>query len=108
MPHAVEHELHRIAQEALNNILKHAHASNISVKVRRSGSRVVLEIADNGKGFNVTEGRLKGGLGLRGMEERAVKLGGKLTIASQSGKGSRVIAEITLPEAKKPNPQLGA
>ena len=73
LPREIEESLHRIAQEALNNVLKHAHASRVSVTLGRTGADIVLEIVDNGVGFNVDEERAEGGLGLRGMAERSAR-----------------------------------
>ncbi len=93
LPAATEAELDRIAQEALNNALKHAHACRIDVHLRQDGSTVALEIVDDGVGFDPNGAASRGGLGLRGMAERAARLGGRLTIDSLSGAGTRVKVE---------------
>jgi signal transduction histidine kinase len=90
----VEEGLYRVAQEALNNILKHARASAVTVSLRRSQDVVTLEIADNGIGFDPVVARERGGFGLQGMEERAARLGGQLVIESTPGKGTRIQVEI--------------
>jgi signal transduction histidine kinase len=88
-----EHELHRIAQEALNNVLKHAHAQRLRVRLVLTSDSAVLEVADDGVGF---EPLLLGGIGfgLRGMRERAERLGGTLEIQSSAGDGTRVRVEV--------------
>jgi signal transduction histidine kinase len=94
-PHA-EGELYRIAQEALNNILKHAQAHHVTLSlycVPEQGT-VVLEIGDDGVGFDLAEGRRSGGMGLRGMEDRAEQLGGKLTVDTRPGTGTTVRVEV--------------
>jgi signal transduction histidine kinase len=90
----VEEGLYRIAQEALNNALKHAHASSVTVCLHQDKQAVTLEITDDGTGFDPIAARERGGFGLRGMEERASRLGGKLTVQSSLGKGTRVKVEV--------------
>jgi signal transduction histidine kinase/ligand-binding sensor domain-containing protein len=92
----VEQGLYRIAQEALNNALKHARAERITVSLHQDQHSVVLEIADDGIGFDPVAGLADSGLGLDGMYERADQLGGQLTIESGSGEGTKVRAEVTL------------
>jgi signal transduction histidine kinase len=96
LPAETEEGLYRIAQEALNNALKHAHAHNITVCLRcaSQGGNVSLEVIDDGQGFDVVTARGKGGLGLSAMEERATELGGRLSIVSKLGEGTRVLVEV--------------
>ena len=95
-----ETHLYRITQEALNNIYKHANASNVSVLVERIGSEVVLIIEDDGQGItpSETQRQRKGnrGLGLAGMRERADLIGGSLEIESEVGKGTTIYVRIPL------------
>jgi signal transduction histidine kinase len=90
----LEEELYRIAQEALNNALKHARASEVKVHVRCDKSFIVLEVVDNGSGFDLHEAGDKGGMGLTSMSERAAKIGGTLTLQSSPGQGTRVRVEV--------------
>jgi signal transduction histidine kinase len=90
----IEEGLYRIAQEALNNALKHAHATRVSVSLHQADHDVTLEIVDDGRGFDPMEVQERGGFGLRGMEERALRLGGGLTVRSSPGKGTRVRMEV--------------
>jgi signal transduction histidine kinase len=90
----VEEGLYRVAQEALNNALKHAYASSVTVYLHQDERVVTLEIADDGTGFDPIAARQRGGFGLRGMEERAARLGGKLRVQSSPGKGTRVRVEV--------------
>jgi signal transduction histidine kinase len=96
LPFAMEEGLYHIAQEALNNILKHSHAGNVSVSLRQTGPVVTLEIVDDGIGFNVAGVYQEGKMGLQDMEEHAVELGGKLAIVSEPGKGTRIRVDVTL------------
>jgi PAS domain S-box-containing protein len=89
-PRAVEKELYHIASEALNNALKHAAASSVSVRIDVDGERLELEVVDDGKGFALQDVEGKGGLGIVGMRERAAKLGGILTVISAPGQGTTV------------------
>ncbi len=95
LPGQVETSLFRIAQEALTNIARHAQASTVSVELLPHGEEVSLRVRDNGGGFDVTERRKSGGLGLAGMETRARGCGGKLTLESTPGKGSSI--EVACP-----------
>ena len=88
----VEEALFRIAQEALNNVLKHAQAHRVAVSLRQDGPSVTLEIADDGTGCDLSWARRSGGLGLQGMEERAGEIGARLEIESAAGSGTRVRA----------------
>lgn len=94
LPPEIEEGLYRIAQEALNNALKHAEARHIKVYLRQDGPTVVLEVADDGTGFDPSFAGMQGGLGLRGMEERAVQLGARLSVQSQPGAGTKVRVEV--------------
>jgi two-component system NarL family sensor kinase len=87
LPDAVNTVLFRIAQEALTNIVRHAHASSAALALEISHDAVTLTIADNGRGFDVTHafvGR-RSGVGLRNMRERLEALGGWLSLISQTG-----------------------
>jgi len=90
----LEEELYGIAQEALNNALKHARASKIVLSVRMVDKSVILEVADDGQGFDLAEVQVKGGLGLISMQERAEKIGGQLDIDSAPGEGTRISVKV--------------
>lgn len=85
LPRVVEEGMYGVAQEALNNALKHARATRVAVRLVRSGDAVLLEIADNGCGFDVEATESRGGFGLRGMRERAAFLSGELEITASAG-----------------------
>jgi signal transduction histidine kinase len=91
----VEEGLYRIAQEALNNILKHAAATTVTVRLKANTEQVELEVVDNGRAFDPANLRNGGGIGLVSMRERAERLGGSLTIISRPGEGTRVIANVS-------------
>jgi nitrate/nitrite-specific signal transduction histidine kinase len=94
LPAEIEDGLYRIAQEALNNVLKHANAGHVTVCLHQEGRAVWLEVTDDGKGFDPRVAREQGGFGLRGMEERAARLGGDLTVQSSRGEGTRIRVEV--------------
>jgi signal transduction histidine kinase len=87
-----EQELYRIAQEALNNILKHARAQHVAVHLDFTSDLVVLEVTDDGVGFAPSREHAAG-YGLPGMRERAERLGGRLVVHSGPGAGTRVRVE---------------
>jgi signal transduction histidine kinase len=92
--------LYRIAQESINNVVKHAHARKVHVNLISNGGSASLSIEDDGVGFAYSEEAYmlwRGGpLGLHIMRERAVQFGGELTIDSRPGQGVHVLAEIPL------------
>jgi signal transduction histidine kinase len=94
LPPDIEDGLYRIAQEALNNALRHAQARRVFVHLRQNGRGVRLEVADDGIGMDPASARAKGGFGLRGMEERAARLGGTLRVDSRQGQGTRISVEV--------------
>jgi signal transduction histidine kinase len=87
--------VYRIAQEALHNTVKHAHAANVQIKVKCDSEWITLEVSDDGIGFDA-QGDFPGHLGLRSMRERALRLGGTLEVDSTSGKGTRICAQIPI------------
>jgi signal transduction histidine kinase len=98
LPIAIEEELYWIAQEALNNVRKHAAAQHVTVHLHFTAAAIVLEVADDGVGFDPqavrAEGR--GGGGLRSIAERAARVGGRLTHESRPGEGTRLRVEVML------------
>jgi len=92
----VENNLLRIAQEALANALKHAHASQIVVKLNYAPDRVCLRICDDGVGFDTTcHATIYGGhFGLLDMSERAEKIGGTFSMISTSGQGTEIAVAV--------------
>lgn len=95
VPREMEEELYRISQEALNNALKHARAQSIKLKLRCHECSVVLEVIDDGIGFDLAAAPEHGGMGLRGMEERAARLGGRLVVQSSPGEGTTIRVEVS-------------
>ena len=90
----VQENLYGIAREALNNSLKHAHASSLSVNLKLSESFIRMEISDDGDGFDPNGDYHEGGLGVRGMQERADQIGADLSIISKPGEGTSVVVEV--------------
>lgn len=88
-----EEQLYRLAQEALNNVVKHARTALASVAVTSGPSEVTVVIRDDGIGFDLALGR-PGHLGLASMRERATRLGGRLDIASAPGSGTTITATV--------------
>jgi PAS domain S-box-containing protein len=93
----VETTLYRIAQEALNNIAKHAHADNVDVILERRPDHVSLIIEDDGMGFDqVNSGAPHKGFGLLGMQERAALVGATVQIESAAGEGTTIIVRMPI------------
>ncbi len=90
LPAPTEEALYRIAQEALNNALKHAGASSVTISLRRGPTGASLEVNDNGAGFDPASVGQRGGFGLLSMKQRSERLGGGLTIRSAPGQGTSI------------------
>jgi signal transduction histidine kinase len=89
--------LFRVAQEALTNVARHAHATKVSLRITKISDLIQMEISDNGTSFDVgsvLRARNPERLGLVGMKERIEMVGGNLTISSAPGKGTTVLVEI--------------
>lgn len=88
--------IYRVIQECLNNIDKHASAQNIWIKCRKKENRYIIDIRDNGKGFDVVEIPPDKHFGLSMMKERVELLKGKMTLSSEVNKGTKLHVEIPL------------
>lgn len=98
LPPTIETAMFRIIQEAILNIVRHSAATSVLIQAGLDGEHVWAEIEDDGNGFDLAAARPDGeslrGVGLLGMRERAELLGGRLTIESAPGEGTRVKVEI--------------
>lgn len=97
LPDPVATAVFRIVQEALSNVVQHSAARHATVRVRRAGHSVAVEVADDGCGIEPARLRTPppGHLGLRGMRERADLLGGEFSVASSPGRGTHI--RVTIP-----------
>jgi signal transduction histidine kinase len=95
----LEEGIYRIAQESLENIIRHADASKAELKLEGSSHYLILKVSDNGRGFEAGSFHEEGRYGLRGMKERATALGGDLSINSRIGRGSEIIFTWEAPDA---------
>ncbi len=94
LPLHVEECLYRIAQEALNNALKHAQADAVTVNLRAGESGILLEVTDNGDGFDLATTTGDGRLGLANMRTRAQRLDGTFELLTEVGRGTTVRVAI--------------
>ncbi|WP_031526341.1 ATP-binding protein [Dyadobacter crusticola] len=97
----METSLYRIAQEALNNAIKHAKAGRIKIKLEQSSNRIILEIADDGKGFEMDQlkadcGFSTSGNGMENIRTRSQLLNAKMNISSKIDGGTRLVLEVKL------------
>jgi signal transduction histidine kinase len=92
----VKQELYRIAQEAMHNTVKHAHASRVVLRLAQTAEGVLLEVRDDGAGFDATAS-YPGHLGLHSMRERVANLGGTFEMESMPGQGTVIHAQVPLP-----------
>ena len=100
LPPTHEVELYHLIVEALNNVVKHAAASRLSLRLTAANGRLHLRIADDGHGFDPAQ--VTGGLGLRNIRERVAHLNGQLSIESSPGNGVRLAAVIPYPLEETP------
>jgi signal transduction histidine kinase len=98
VPLEVKQDLYRIVQEALHNMVKHARASQVELRLNQTDGVVTVEVSDNGRGFDATSS-FPGHLGLHSMQERVKSLGGELQIESAPGQGTRIRANVPVHEA---------
>jgi len=100
--------LYRMAQEALNNVVRHAQASHAEVNIQYTPEEVILQVSDNGRGFVVPKSPAEfspsGHFGLLGLNERAELIGAKLTIESTVGKGTCLTVSLPLPPSTESLP----
>ncbi|MBC7946389.1 MAG: sensor histidine kinase [Chitinophagaceae bacterium] len=95
---ATEIMLYRIIQELVNNIIKHAHATEAIIQINREGNRLSLTIEDNGRGFDTREAEEKRSMGMDTVKSRVNYLNGKLTIDSRKDIGTTVMIDLLLNE----------
>jgi signal transduction histidine kinase len=95
--------IYRVAQEAIGNALRHSGAAHVTVDLFRRQRAVVLQVSDDGTGFEPTAPQV--GLGLASMRERARSVGGKLTVSSAQGAGTRVRLSVPVPAVQPAGPQ---
>lgn len=101
LPPRVEEALYRMAQEGLNNSIKHAGARRVALQVRFSPGSVSLTVDDDGIGFIPEKAHATGGMGLRSMRERVERLGGTLHLVSTPGQGTHLTAQVPTPPKEK-------
>lgn len=92
-PDEVNDQFFRISQEALNNVIKHAEADEVTVYLQANGS-IGVKVVDNGRGFDLNEVDQKGGLGLQSMQERAAQIDAHFIIHTAPGEGTTIQVEV--------------
>lgn len=93
LPSRIEAAAYFVVAEALTNVMKHAHATRVVVRVRRQDGLVTVEVQDDGAGGAIVDG----GTGLRGLADRVGAFDGTFTCHSPTGQGTRLYAEIPCP-----------
>jgi signal transduction histidine kinase len=99
LPAPIETTLYRIVQEAMNNVYKHASAHTVSVTVERRSGHVLAIVEDDGSGFDASrlDATSTRQIGIVGMRERALVVGGELTLESSEGHGTTLRVKLPLP-----------
>jgi signal transduction histidine kinase len=97
LPRQAEEVIYRVAQESLQNIAKHSHATHVNLSLRAADRSIRLGVSDNGAGFGADTAETKPmSFGMAGMRERAALLGGTLAVRSAPGKGASVVLRLPL------------
>jgi signal transduction histidine kinase len=96
---------YRIVQEALTNVMRHAEADRIAIRLQEDGDTITLTVTDDGKGIDSARVREGLSFGIIGMRERAQALGGRFFISSVPGNGTTVTARFPLKSAE-PQPEI--
>ncbi len=105
LPGELETVAYRIIQEALTNAARHAQAKLVSITATTDDKKLIVEISDRGRGFDVTKALARtDSLGLAGLRERVNLAGGRIEIFSRVGEGTRISAEFPLPSSETPLP----
>ncbi len=105
----VARNIFRVVQESMNNVVRHAHASEVSVELARQDGKFAVTISDNGRGFDVAKASAHPyALGLVGMRERANLIGASLAVVSTPGSGSSVRLEISASAMNQNQPPVEA
>lgn len=94
LPADVKTGMYRIFQESLTNVVRHAEAKKVDVRLIVDGKMIILQIKDDGKGFDISASSKKQTLGILGMKERSLGMGGEYVIESSPGKGTAVTVAI--------------
>jgi signal transduction histidine kinase len=94
LPTDVRRQVFLIFKEAVNNIVRHAGCTHVSIELTVEQQELVLKLSDNGRGFDVTNGNAGNGHGLMSMERRSAELGGHLQVTSQLGGGTRIVLRV--------------
>ena len=90
LPQEVEHGFYRVAQEALENVIRHAGAQNVRVQLEQNRDELTLVVSDDGRGFDIEGEKTEYQLGVQGMYERAELIGAELDVSSKAKKGTVV------------------
>ena len=93
---SIEIELYRVVQEVVNNILKHAQATEITIQIIQNNERLNLTVEDNGIGYDRNDKNFKPGMGLANIQSRIAKIGGDIFIDSGKGNGTTVSIDLKL------------
>jgi PAS domain S-box-containing protein len=101
LPQEVNTAAYRIVQEALTNVARYAEVNEVTIRAWANNDTLCLQIEDDGRGFDPATLANGSSSGLFGMRERALALGGKLTVESAPGKGTQVTAELPISDARK-------
>ena len=84
-------QVYRVIQESIQNIMKHAYATQVDLQILKENDRIIITIDDNGKGFDMKDYESKVGKGLKNMKMRIESINGKIDISSQIGKGTHIM-----------------
>ena len=98
LPQEMEREIYYVLKEAVTNVTKHSHASKVAIQIKQNGATLGASLTDDGVGFDSSTLKGNAGFGLNGMANRIEKIGGKLTIESAPGLGTKISFAVPLTE----------
>ncbi|KXA38713.1 histidine kinase [Staphylococcus lugdunensis] len=96
LPNTIEENIYRIAQEAMNNVKKHANTEDVDVTIKQHNDMLYMSIVDQGKGFDITQVTDNQSLGLKNLKQRVGSMKGKIEIHAEVGQGTAIYIEIPL------------
>jgi signal transduction histidine kinase len=108
LPSNIEREIYYVIREGLTNVTRHSHASRVEIRFKQSAKEFAAMLSDNGVGFNRRNEKTSYGVGLAAMEARIKKIGGRLSVESVPGLGTKISFVVPLVESRNTKPSASS